>query len=241
MKRTGQTVLVIDDEPQIRRFLRISLSSQGYTVIEAGTAAQGLSLLTTRTPDAVVLDLGLPDSDGKQVLKEIRAISRVPVIVLSVRSSESEKVKVLDGGANDYVTKPFGIDELMARLRRVLLPVGRDDSAPAGFADGKLTIDLHARRATLSGEPLHLTPKEYHVLQMLIRNSGQTVTQTRLLREIWGPTHEQDTHYLRVVVGKIRQKIQDDPERPVYIETEPGVGYRFVGVAAGQRPEPSAE
>ncbi|MGE0621670.1 MAG: response regulator [Pseudomonadales bacterium] len=230
MKRTGMTVLVIDDEPQIRRFLRISLTSQGYAVIEADTAAQGLRLVTTGSPDAVVLDLGLPDSDGKHVLKEIRAISSVPVIVLSVRSSESEKVAVLDGGANDYVTKPFGIDELMARLRRVLRPAGDvAGSLTSYFDDGKLCIDLVSRRVTLFGAPLHLTPKEYHLLQVLIRNSGQVVTQTRLLREIWGPTHEQNTHYLRVVVGKIRQKILDDPERPAYIETEPGVGYRFVG------------
>ena len=232
--RLGITVLVIDDEPEIRRFLRISLTSQGYDVLEAETAARGLKRVIADAPDAVVLDLGLPDLDGIDVLEEIRAFSQVPVIVLSVRSSEADIVSALDSGANDYITKPFGIRELMARLRTVLRPTLEGAGGPNHFDDAALHLDLLTRQATLHGAPLHLTPKEYHVLQMLIRNAGRVVTQTRLLREIWGPTHAGDTHYLRVVVRKIRQKLEDDAERPRYIETEPGVGYRFLG-GAGAR------
>jgi two-component system KDP operon response regulator KdpE len=227
-ERTGASILVIDDEMQIRRFLRISLTSQGYDVLEADTAARGLELTAISNPDLVVLDLGLPDADGQEVLEEIRAWSTVPVIVLSVRSSETEKVLALDGGANDYVTKPFGIQEFLARVRNLLRPAGDGDGTPGVFDDGMLRIDLGSRRITLHDDPVHLTPKEYRVLQMLLRNAGRVVTQTRLLREVWGPTHEGDTHYLRVVVGKIRHKFQDHPDRPRYIETEPGVGYRFL-------------
>lgn len=225
----SHSVLIIDDEPQIRRFLRISLTSQGYDVLEADTAAKGLQLLTSEKPDAVVLDLGLPDLDGKTALTEIRAFSEVPVIILTVRSSESEIIDALDRGANDYMTKPFGIGEFMARLRSVLRPALIRNPSSLVFDDGSLRVDLTSHEATHLGQPLHLTPKEYHVLQILIRNAGQVVTQKRLLREVWGPTHDRDTHYLRIVVGKIRHKLKDDPESPRYVETEPGVGYRFLG------------
>jgi len=226
-------ILVIDDEPQIRRFLRIALRSQGYEVLEAATAAEGIAQVATWTPDLVVLDLGLPDADGKAVLAEVRGWSRVPVLILSVRSAEAEKVQALDGGASDYVTKPFGIQELLARVRGLL----RDRSAPGGqpgepqtppvFDDGHLRIDLGRRQVSLGGQPVHLTRKELGLLTALLTHAGRVVTQTQLLRELWGPSHTRDTHYLRIFVGKLRQKIGDDPEGPRYIETEPGVGYRY--------------
>ncbi len=220
---------MIDDEVQIRRFLRISLTSQGYDVLEADTAARGIELTATGSPDLVVLDLGLPDADGKAVLARIREWTQVPVMVLSVRSSETEKVLTLDSGANDYVTKPFGIQEFLARVRNLLRSSGESVEAASVFDDGTLHVDLATRRIAVNGEPVHLTPKEYRVLQMLLQHAGRVVTQTQLLKDIWGPSHAGHTHYLRVVVGKIRQKISDDAERPRYLETEPGVGYRFIG------------
>jgi two-component system KDP operon response regulator KdpE len=228
-------ILVIDDEPQIRRFLSIALRSQGYEVLEAETAAEGIARTATATPDLVVLDLGLPDADGKSVLAEIRGWSRVPVLVLSVRSAETEKVLALDGGANDYVTKPFGIQELLARVRGLL----RDRGAVAAgegqaiFDDGRLRIDLGRRQVWLGGQPVHLTRKELGLLTALLANAGRVVTQTQLLRELWGPSHTHDSHYLRVFMGKLRQKIGDDPAEPRYLETVPGVGYRFLGGAGG--------
>jgi two-component system KDP operon response regulator KdpE len=222
-------ILVIDDEPQIRRFLEISLRSQGYAVEEAATGRQGLERLATRGADLVVLDLGLPDLDGHEVLSELRGWSHVPVIVLSVRASESEKVRALDGGANDYVTKPFGIQEFMARVRGLLRERGAAADSPPVFDDGRLRVDLARRTVTLQGEPLRLTRKEYAVLAMLVRHAGRVVTQRQLLSELWGPQHVEDTHYLRIVVGKIRGKLGDSHARPRYLQTEPGVGYRFVG------------
>lgn len=225
---TGARILVIDDELQIRRFLRISLASQGYRVLEAENGARGLELAATENPDLIVLDLGLPDTDGKDILAEIRSWSRVPVIVLSVRASEAEKVLALDRGANDYVTKPFGVQEFLARVRSLL----REREGPmesAVFDDGTLRIDLGSRRIRLRGEDVHLTPKEYRILRQLMLNAGRMVTQTQLLKDNWGPAHADDSHYLRIVIGKIRAKLGDDPEHPRYIETEPGVGYRFLG------------
>jgi two-component system, OmpR family, KDP operon response regulator KdpE len=226
---TAARILVIDDEEQIRRFLRISLRSQGYQVIEADDAEAGLSLAATQTPDLVILDLGLPDADGKMVLAEIRAWSTVPVLVLSVRDSETEKVLALDGGANDYVTKPFGVQELLARVRNLLRSVGDSTKAGGLFDDGHLRIDLGMRLVTREGVPVHLSRKEYAVLQALVSQHGRVVTQSQLLREIWGPTHLENTHYLRIVIGKLRQKLGDDPSEPGYLQTEPGVGYRFIG------------
>ena len=222
-------VLVVDDEPQIRRLLEISLRSQGYSVSEAASAREGLERLATQGADLVVLDLGLPDLDGHEALREIRLWSSVPVIVLSVRSSESEKVGALDAGASDYVTKPFSVQELMARIRRLLRKRDTPLDAPPVFDDGRLRIDLFRRSVALEGEELRFSRKEFALLAILVQHAGLVVTQGQLLREIWGPSHVEDTQYLRVVVGKIRQKLGDDPAAPRYIRTEPGVGYRFVG------------
>jgi len=226
-------VLVVDDEPQIRKLLEISLRSQGYAVSEAATAREGLERLATQGADLVVLDLGLPDLDGHQALREIRAWSSVPVIVLSVRSSDTEKVGALDAGASDYVTKPFSVQELMARIRRLLRQRDAPLDAPPVFDDGRVRIDLFRRSVAVGGQELRLSRKEFALLSLLVQHAGLVVTQGQLLREIWGPSHVEDTQYLRVVVGKIRQKLGDDPAAPRYIRTEPGVGYRFVGEAGG--------
>jgi two-component system KDP operon response regulator KdpE len=225
-------VLVIDDEAQIRKFLDIGLRAQGYEVLLAATGTEGLALAATQTPDVVILDIGLPDREGHDVLAELRQWSAVPVLMLSVRDSEVEKVRALDAGANDYVTKPFGIQELMARLR-ALLRSRPGESAPLVplFDDGHLHIDLARREVSLDGTLLSLTRKEYGVLAMLLHHAGRVVTQHQLLRELWGPTHIEDSHYLRIVVGKLRQKLGDDPVAPRWLKTEPGVGYRFLSAA----------
>lgn len=221
-------VLVIDDEPQIRHFLRISLSSQGFEVTEASTGQQGLALLNAQ-PTAftlVLLDLGLPDMDGQQVLATLRKRSAIPVIVVSVRGHEAEKVHALDNGANDYVTKPFGIQELLARIR-ALLRRQAPQSHPQRYQHAGLILDMAAYQTTLNGRDIHLTPKEFAVLAQLMANAGRIVTQTQLLRNIWGPTHREDTHYLRIVVSKLRQKLSGDSQFPTLIQTEPGIGYRL--------------
>lgn len=222
-------VLVVDDETQIRRLLDISLRAQGYRVLQATTGEEGLSLLTGQGADLVVLDIGLPGLDGHQVLKDIRAWSSVPIIVLSVRSSEEEKVALLDSGANDYVTKPFGVQELMARVRALLRQATVTGDAERVFDDGSLCIDLGLREVHLNHAPVLLSRKEFALLALLWRHAGRVITQPQLLREIWGPTHTEDTHYLRILVGKLRQKLGDDATAPRYIATEPGVGLRFVG------------
>lgn len=227
---TPARVLVIDDEPQIRRFLEISLRSQHYAVELAQNGAAGLAALAAHGADLVILDMGLPDQDGAEVLGQLRGWSSVPVLVLTVRSSEEEKVRVLDAGANDYVTKPFGIQELMARVRALLRNTSQSDAALPVFDDGHLRVDLAGRHVTLDGEPLALARKEYAVLELLVRHAGRVVTQPQILREVWGPNHEHDTHYLRVLVAKLRQKLGDDAAQPRYIATEAGVGLRFVGV-----------
>lgn len=221
-------VLVIDDEPQIRRFVDISLRSQGYKTLLAETGQQGLSLLASKGADIVILDLGLPDRDGQEVLKELRQWSRAPVIVLTVRAGEEEKVALLDAGANDYVTKPFGIDELMARIRVILRNTSlNNDTAPV-YEDGVLKIDLAQREVHLHGQPVSLARKEFALLSLLVQQPGRLITQSQILREIWGPTHEEDTHYLRILVAKLRQKLGDDAAAPRYIVTDPGVGLRFL-------------
>jgi two-component system KDP operon response regulator KdpE len=221
-------VLVIDDEAQIRKFLDIGLRAEGYEVLLAASGGEGLALAATRSPDLVILDIGLPDREGHDVLAELRQWSQVPVLMLSVRDAESEKVKALDAGANDYVTKPFGIQELMARLRAMLRARPGEPEAPQRYDDGDLVIDLARREVTLQGTPLALTRKEYAVLALLLRHAGRVVTQQQLLRDIWGATHTHDSHYLRIVVGKLRQKLGDDPATPRWLKTEPGVGYRFI-------------
>ena len=227
------TVLVIDDEPQIRKFLRISLVSQGYSVLEAATGAEGLSQVALNRPDVVVLDLGLPDMDGQQVLRDIREWSSVPVLVLSVRASEAQKVQALDSGANDYVTKPFGIQEFLARIRALLRQAPSGDAQEVALEIGPLTIDLAYRRVLLDGVEVALTRKEYAVLAQLSRHPGRVITQQQLLKDIWGPTHLENSHYLRIVVGHLRQKLADDPTSPRFIATEPGVGYRLLSVEQG--------
>jgi two-component system KDP operon response regulator KdpE len=228
-------VLVIDDEPQIRKFIDISLRSQGYGTQLADTGEQGLSILATQGADLVILDLGLPDRDGQDVLRELRQWSRVPVIVLTVRSSEDQKVALLDAGANDYVTKPFGIEELMARIRALLRNASRQGEVAAAYDDGVLRIDLAQREVHLQGQPVALTRKEFALLSLLAQQPGRLLTQPQLLREMWGPTHEEDAHYLRILVGKLRHKLGDDAAAPQYIITEPGVGLRFVGRERGER------
>jgi two-component system KDP operon response regulator KdpE len=223
------TILVIDDEPQIRKFLRISLSSQGYRVIEAANGEEGLTQAALAGPALIVLDLGLPDMDGQAVLRELRQWSAVPVLVLSVRAGEGDKVEALDGGANDYVSKPFGIQEFLARVRVLLrqaavVPV----SSAAILTRGELSIDLASRQVSLAGLAVTLTRKEYALLALLAQHAGRVLTQQQLLKDIWGPSHAEDSHYLRIVVGHLRHKLGDDPTAPRYIVTEPGVGYRLL-------------
>jgi two-component system KDP operon response regulator KdpE len=221
-------ILVVDDEAQIRRFLAIGLRAQGYHVDEAANGRDALRHLAESGADLVILDLGLPDLDGREVLRALRAFSAVPVMVLSVRASEGEKVALLDAGANDYVTKPFGVQELSARLRALLRqPIAGD--APPVFDDGRLRVDFGLRQAWLDGIALPMGRKEWALLALLLRHAGQVVTQSQLLRQVWGPTHVGDTHYLRILVAKLRARLGDDAAHPRYIATEPGVGLRFVG------------
>jgi two-component system KDP operon response regulator KdpE len=223
-------ILIIDDEPQIQRFLRISLSSQGYDVISAVDGAQGIAQVGLAAPDLIILDLGLPDMDGQRVLQQLRGFSQAPVIVLSVRASENDKVQALDAGASDYVVKPFGVNELLARIRRLL----SDNASGTGtqiprFDDGHLRIEPSEHRAWLQGNPIHLSRKEFMLLLELHKNAGRVVTQQQLLERIWGVSHKKDAHYLRIFIGKLRAKLSDNAAAPRYIETEPGVGYRFIG------------
>mgnify|MGYP000353819363 FL=1 len=225
--RDQAKVLIIDDEPQIRKFLRISLGAQGYEVIEAETGKSGIEKCALETPHLVILDLGLPDLDGQEVLAKIREWSEVPIIVLSVRANEEEKVTALDHGANDYVTKPFGIAELIARVRVILRSRKSEGLTSSEIVSGDLKIDLAAHRVFKGENELKLTKKEFALLTLLARNAGRIVTHQQILREIWGPAQESETHYLRIYIGHLRQKLGDDPLNPTYIENEPGVGYRF--------------
>jgi two-component system, OmpR family, KDP operon response regulator KdpE len=226
-------ILIVDDEPQIRKFLEISLRAQGHVVLQADTGEAGLAALATQGADLVILDIGLPDRDGHAVLRELRQWSHVPVIMLTVRADEREKVAALDGGANDYVTKPFGIQELMARIRALLRmgAAGIEQESPVYALDG-LVVDLARREVRADGRDVALTRKEFALLALLARNAGRVVTQPQLLREVWGPTHEEDTHYLRILVAKLRQKLGDDAAAPRWIVTEPGVGLRLRDVRA---------
>jgi two-component system KDP operon response regulator KdpE len=223
---TALRVLVIDDEAPIRRFLRVALEAEGLGVIEAATAREGIAVTARETPALVVLDLGLPDADGLSVLQDIRGWSQVPVLILSVRADEAGKVAALDAGAQDYVVKPFGIKEFLARVRSLL----RDrstDPVPAVLTIGPLQIDAANHSATLSGAPLHLTRREFDLLWMLASHRGRLVTQEMILRTLWGPAHREDSQYLRVYIRQLRQKLQDDAANPRFIFTEPGLGYRI--------------
>ncbi|TXI04026.1 MAG: response regulator [Rhizobium sp.] len=223
-------ILVIEDEVPIRRFLRILLESQGFVVTETDTAAKGIGHAVAEPPDAVVLDLGLPDQDGLTVIQQLREWSQVPIIVLSARGRESDKVAALDAGADDYLTKPFGANELMARLRVALRHSSRlsHDTDQGPFRAGDLVVDLGRREVTLSGEPVRLTPTEYRLLMVLVRNAGKVVTHRQLLKEVWGPESVSENQYLRVYMGQLRRKLEHDPARPQHLKTEPGVGYRLI-------------
>jgi len=218
--------LVIDDEVQIRRLLRVVLESAEYQVHEAETAAQGLTDAATRRPDVVLLDLGLPDSDGVNVLRRLREWSQVPVIVLSVRDDEEGKVAALDAGADDYVTKPFSSAELLARLRAAQRKT-RPEEETSRFKSGDLIVDLTARVVTRAGHEVKLTATEYALLRLFVRHAGRVLTHRQILREIWGPKSEEHRQYLRVYVTHLRQKIERDPAAPELVKTEPGIGYRF--------------
>jgi len=221
-------ILIIDDEPQIRRFLQIGLTAQGYVISESAEGRTGLSMAAETNPDLIILDLGLPDLDGQVVLQKLRDFYHQPVIILSVRNSEAEIVKALDTGANDYVVKPFGIQELLARIRGLLKAFGPSVESVMSFQDERVSIDLNERRLQVDGELIKLSRKEFELLKRLINNAGRLITQQQLLREIWGRTHIEDTHYLRIFIARLRTKLGDDPTNPRYIETEPGVGYRFL-------------
>ena len=222
-------ILVIEDEPPIRKFLRISLESHGYYVMEAGTAAAGIGQATTEPPDAVILDLGLPDKDGLHVISTLREWSKVPIIVVSARGREADKVAALDAGADDYLTKPFGVGELLARLR-VALRHSASAASPSSdpvFKVGDLLVDLARREVTIGNEAVHLTPTEYRLLVVLVSHAGKVVTHRQLLKEVWGPDSVYENQYLRVYMGQLRRKIELDAARPRYLMTEAGVGYRL--------------
>ena len=222
-------ILVIDDEPQIHRFLGPALEASGYEPVRADTATAGLRENARRAPDAVVLDLGLPDLDGKEVLTRARAFFKGPIIILSARDRETEKIDALDLGADDYVEKPFGVGEFLARLRAALRHKVQDEGGPAVVTTGDLTVDLVKRLVTRAGAPIRLSPREYALLAQLVQGGGKVVTHRHLLTAVWGPAHEEDVQYLRVFVGQLRQKIEPDPTAPALILTEPGVGYRWMG------------
>jgi two-component system, OmpR family, KDP operon response regulator KdpE len=222
-------ILVIDDEPQIHRFLGPALDAAGYEHVRADTAAEGLREIARKPPDAVVLDLGLPDLDGKEALTRARAFYGGPIIILSARDREIEKIDALDLGADDYVEKPFGVGELLARLRVALRHKLHAKGAEPVVAVGDLVIDLVKRLVTRAGVPIRLSPREYDLLAQLVEGGGKVVTHRQLLTAVWGPAHDEDVQYLRVFVGQLRQKIEPDPGAPALILTEPGVGYRWTG------------
>lgn len=225
----GPRVLIVDDEPQIRRFLRASLQSHDYTVLEAENGKEAVRACTTQKPDLLILDLGLPDMDGMDVIKLVREWSEVPIIVLSIRSDDTDKIEALDRGANDYVTKPFSMGELLARMRAALRQ-GRGEGNEGGGAvvtAGDMSIDLGKRLITLGGTPVKLSRKEYDLLKILASHPGKVITHQQLLQEVWGPAYVEETQYLRVYIGQLRQKLERDPAAPRWLITEPGVGYRL--------------
>jgi two-component system KDP operon response regulator KdpE len=226
MSEPGVHVLVIDDEAAIRRFLRTALTTHGYQVDEAGTARDGLRRIVDDRPDLILLDLGLPDDDGVQVTRRVREWSQTPIIVLSVREAETEKVAALDAGADDYLTKPFGMSELLARMRVVMRRQAKAAEEPV-VRSGNLAVDLARRTVTIGDAPVSLTPTEYALLRELALYAGRVLTHTQLLRKVWGVGYEAELHMLRVNMSNLRRKIEPDSTRPAYIQTEPGVGYRL--------------
>jgi two-component system KDP operon response regulator KdpE len=222
-------ILLIEDDPQIRRFLRASLVTQGYELIEAGTGREGLALAAAQVPEVVLLDLGLPDMEGLEVIKQLRAWSGVPIIILSARGQERDKVANLDAGADDYLTKPFGVGELLARIRVALrksLPAEESQQEPI-YSLGKIKVDFERRIVFRGQEEVHLTPIEYKLLSVLLKHRGKVVTHRQLLKEVWGPSYVEQNPYLRIFILNLRRKLEDDPTRPQYLLTEPGVGYRL--------------
>ena len=222
------TILVVEDEPEIRRFLRSSLAAENYKVVEAASGRRGDIDATTHKPDLAIIDLGLPDMDGLEVIKRIRAWSSMPIVVLSARVQERAKIDALDAGADDYVTKPFGVGELLARVRVALRHRARAASGENTLVLGDARIDLAARKAERNGAPVHLTPIEFRLINCLAAHLGMVVTQRQLLAEVWGPTHVNDTHYLRIYLKQLRDKLEADPVQPRHFITETGVGYRLV-------------
>ncbi|MDO8651639.1 MAG: two-component system response regulator KdpE [Undibacterium sp.] len=226
---TAPTALLVEDEPQIRRFVRSALEQEGWQIFESGTLQRGLIDAGTRQPDLIVLDLGLPDGDGIDFIKDVRRWSGVPIIVLSARVSEQDKIKALDAGADDYLSKPFGVGELQARVRATLRRQRQPDISLDGILEfGDVKVDMKARMVTKAGQMVHLTPTEFRLLMVLVANVGRVVSNPQLLREVWGPSHSESGHYLRIYMGHLRQKLEDDPTQPRYLLTETAVGYRLL-------------
>jgi two-component system KDP operon response regulator KdpE len=225
MSEKNLRILVVDDERSIRRFLKVSLGSQ-FVILEATNGEEALSAVAAEHPDLVILDLGLPDIDGVEVTRRLREWSQVPIIVVSVRDRENDKIAALDAGADDYLTKPFGVGELMARLRAAIRRSAQTENEPV-FTSGKLAVDLGQREVRLGEQPVFLTPTEYDLLRTLVKHAGKVLTHDQLLRAVWGTGYESETHMLQVNISNLRQKIEPDPSRPTYIVTEPGVGYRL--------------
>lgn len=223
---SGVRVLVVDDERAIRRFLQVSLAANGHTIFEASNGQEALEAVLAHRPDVIILDLGLPDLDGIEVIQRLREWTQTPIIVLSVREHESDKIAALDAGADDYLTKPFGVGELLARLRVALRHTIQPNDMPV-FSSGELTVDLARRVVSVAGREVQLTPTEYDLLKLLVTHAGKVLTHHQLLRQVWGMGYENETHLLRVNISNLRRKIEADPARPAYILTEPGVGYRL--------------
>jgi two-component system KDP operon response regulator KdpE len=229
MPGLNPTILVIEDEPPLQKFLRVTLESQQYKVIQAARGEEGLRHAATAQPDVIILDLGLPDMDGVEVMKRLREWSSVPILVVTARGKEQDKVAALDGGADDYLTKPFGVGELLARLRVALRhrAVADQGTGDPVFEVGDLRVDLARREVKVKGQAVHLTRNEFKLMSMLVKNAGRVLTHGQILREVWGPGSDKETHYVRVYVNQLRQKIEADAARPKYLLTEMGVGYRF--------------
>ncbi|ESS73658.1 KDP operon transcriptional regulatory protein KdpE [Methyloglobulus morosus KoM1] len=229
MTKTDPVIIVIEDDFSIRRFLRTSLNSQGFSVYEAETGKQGIIEVNTRKPDLLILDLGLPDMDGVEVVKAIRGWTDLPIIILSARSSEQQKIEALDAGADDYLTKPFSFGELLARIRVALrhslrTPEQRQSEV---FISANLKVDLHNRIVTVDGQEIHLTPIQYRLLSVLVKHAGMVLTHQQILKEVWGPSYQENAHYLRIYMSQLRQKLEADPTQPKFLLTESGIGYRL--------------
>jgi two-component system KDP operon response regulator KdpE len=232
MAESGLRILVVDDEAAIRRFLRASLSAHAHSVFEAASGEEGIRAVVDHRPDLVILDLGLPDMSGVEVARRLREWTQIPILILSVRGAEADKVEALDAGADDYLTKPFGVRELLARIR-VAMRRASPSPPDAPFTSGSLSMDLVRRSVTVDGRPVQLTPTEYDLLRALVHQAGKVLTHRQLLREVWGTGYELDTHTLRVNVSNLRRKLEPDPSRPRFVVTEPGVGYRLRTEAEG--------